>query len=117
TPSRRSKPPPSKRWEARTRPATGIAKNPPAMPAGLTGAGSVLRSEPDAHRTLQGIRVALEVRDSHAMAIGIFDAEVDKGHGAPNQVGMRHGQALVVGGIWSENVGVKGIPEPARLKG
>src|SRR5437867_13381261 len=83
-------------------------------PTGWVDGKFAVRSEPDAHRALESIGVALEVGDRHPVAPGIFDAEVDKRHRAPNQIGMRHAQELVVGCVLSDQVRVQAIEDGTR---
>ena len=54
--------------------------------------------EAEFQRALHGKGVALQVGNDFAMAPGAFDADIDKGHRAPDQVDVREGQLLVVGG-------------------
>src|SRR5271166_3029182 len=92
-------------------------EKPAGMPAGREGRRPCAASESDAHLALDGIRVALEVGHSDAMAPAIFGTEVDKRHRAPEQVGVGYRQLLVVGGARSEDVRVERIPDPADLQG
>src|SRR5215469_15982381 len=90
-------------------------------PAGFAGGSDRQKlnalSESDAHLTLEGVRVALEVGDRDAVAPAVFDTEVDKRHRAPEQVGMGYRQLLVVGGARSEDARVERVPDPADLQG
>src|SRR6266403_3673320 len=51
--------------------------------------------EAELQRALECPGVALQVRDNDAMAPSAFDADIDKRHWAPDQIGVRQAQLLV----------------------
>src|ERR1051326_5348902 len=81
------------------------------MPTTLSGSPSMTRStgcspvqprpmsdaalEPEFQRALECVGIALQVRDDNTMAPGGLNADIDKRHRAPDQIGVREAQLLV----------------------
>src|SRR5580704_6105882 len=61
---------------------------PPAVLAGREGGTCDEGLELHLHSGVDRVRIALEVADGLTVAIDVFDAEVDKTHRGPDQVGV-----------------------------
>src|SRR5215472_12483 len=94
-------------------------RGPLPLPArGERGGEGGKMSESDAHLALKGIGVAPEIGDGEAVTPAIFEAEIDKRHRAPEQIGVGYRQLLVEGGVRvHDDVRVDRIPDPADLQG
>src|SRR5260370_35579552 len=76
------------------------------MLAGFRGYVRLLEAE--LHRGLQGPGIALRIGNSDAMPPGPLDPEIDKRHRAPDQIGMRQVEFLVVGAA-ARGLDVEGV--------
>src|SRR6516165_2897743 len=89
-------------------------------PAGRKVVGGCSLLKAYAHQAFEGVGVALEIVNGLAVAPAIFETEIDKRYRAPEQIGVRYRQELVVGLITccvvrTENVGVHIVPNPAGI--